>query len=417
LVSLFYKALAWTGEQAFRFPPLSWVVCLVVSLALLFLAATSRIENLILLSAATVLITGVPLTRWMWLKRPSRRRPVVLARFGDEAGTHAEVMAAHLAQLRRRLSSNELLNGALEIRTLNASVNQDAARRILRHTSASAVIAGNALVVGESSRWEATLTVGWPETHSFVGPPGTGSIRHGFRAPKIHGIGGDFGLPVSTLTAEDFPAQHADGVEAALLMVASWGQFPSIQKQLLRRAERMASTLPLELRAALENAKAGIAAHESGEPASAARDLERIGESEVDHISLWNTAATFFLQAEIADPDFGTVDRLRVSLRGIDVAPTNSVANANVGIIRVGEKKYADARPYLERSVEFLEERQEKFAIYFYLTFCQEELGDIAAARRTLRELVNETARWWERRAAMSYLRSEAGAFRDRGAR
>lgn len=72
-------------------------------------------------------------------------------------------MAAHLAQLQRRLAGDDLLGKVLEIRTVNAAVNPSAARRILRHTRSYAVVGGSALVVGGSSRWDATLTVAWPD--------------------------------------------------------------------------------------------------------------------------------------------------------------------------------------------------------------------------------------------------------------
>ncbi len=385
---------------------------MVVSAGALSAAIAANADwRVIYLAAATVAITATPLGRWLWLKRPGFRSSIVLARFGDEAGTHPGAMAAHLAQLQRRLAGDDLLGEVLEIRTVNAAVNPRAARRILRHTRSYAVIGGSALVVGGSSRWEATLTVAWPETYSFKGPPCTSSVRHGFAAPVQMGIGGDYKLPVSTLTASDFPTNHADGIEASLLMIASWGSFPSISKQLLTKAEGKAGVLPLALRAALENAKAGVAAHEGGKPALAAEALERVGDEEVDHISLWNTAASMYLECEVADPKFGTAARLRASLRALSVEPDNPVANFNVGIIHFGEKRFTDAYPYLSAATERSSEVHDQFPIFFFLAACEEELGDMVAARATQRRLVKVTTHWWERPFAMSYVRSHSPAF------
>lgn len=163
------------------------------------------------------------------------------------------------------------------------------------------------------------------------------------------GIGGDYELPVSTLTASDFPTNHADGIEASLFNDCQLGNLPSISKQLLMKAERKAGALPMALRAALENAKAGIAAHEGGSPAAAAEALERVGEEEVDHISLWNTVATMYLECEVADPKFGTAARLRASLRAPSAEPDNPVANFNVGDHPLRRKAIYGRLPLSER--------------------------------------------------------------------
>lgn len=414
LTSFLQRALAWSGEQAFRLPPAAWAILVVVSAGALWAAIAANTDwRVLYLAGVTVAVTATPLGRWLWLKRPGLRSSIVLARFGDEAGTHPRVMAAHLAQLQRRLADDDLLGEVLQIRTVNAAVNPRTARRILRHTRSYAVIGGSALVVGGSSRWEATLTVAWPETYSFAGPPGTSSVRHGFAPPMQMGIGGDYELPISTLTASDFPTNHADGIEASLLMIASWGCFPSISKRLLTKAEGKAGELPLALRAALENAKAAIAAREGGKPALAAEALERVGEKEVDHISLWNTVATMYLECEAVDPKFGTAARLRASLRALNAEPNNPVANFNVGIIHFGEKRFADAYPCLSAATERSSEVHDQFPILFFLAACEEELGDMAAARATQRNLVKVTTRWWERPLAMSYVRSHSPAFGD----
>lgn len=135
LTNVLQRALAWTGEQAFRLPPAAWAGLVVVSVGMFSVAIAANADwSAIYLAAATVAITATPLGRWFWLKRPGLRSSVVLARFGDEAGTHPGVMAAHLAQLQRRLAGDGLLGEVLEIRTVNAAVNPRAARRILRHT-------------------------------------------------------------------------------------------------------------------------------------------------------------------------------------------------------------------------------------------------------------------------------------------
>jgi hypothetical protein len=237
------------------------------------------------------------------------------------------------------------------------------------------------------------------------------SVRSGFAEPVQMGIGGDYELPISTLTASDFPTNPADGIEASLLIIASWGWPPSIRKRLLAKAESKAAALPLALRAALENGKAAIAAHEGGKPALAAEALERIGEASVDHISLWNTVATMYLECEVADPSFGTTNRLRASLRALNVEPGNPVANFNVGIIHFGERRFSEAYPYLSAATNRSQELHDQFPIFFFLAACEEQLGDLPAARATQKRLVKLTTRWWERPFAMSYVRSHSPAF------
>jgi len=348
LAGVIRRVRLWVAERVFVVGPAVWYGLVIASAA--FAAVVGVVAGSLWLAAALgacAVLAVAPARVWHRLRRGSTLPVIFLARFGDESNAHAEIAQVHLDQLARRLRRSTVLENRLELRLIRSPVSVSEARRILRHTSGRAVISGTGLVVFDSARWDGWVVLRWNQLNSFTGRAGARFVDLGLRfirtLPSLARLGTDAHVPISLLTADAFPADHATGIEATVFMLTGTDIPPTAVGSLV-------PAMPVEVRAVWENSRAMEAIQGGGSLLAAATGLEAAGDDHADHILLWNHCATLLLMAEQRE-GISSDDRLRVASKGVRVAPDDGVANSNVGICLVGRGDTVSGIAHLERAL------------------------------------------------------------------
>jgi len=347
----------WIRQRPFVAPPGVWWALLAVLVIGVILAALGGAPAPVLAALGIgSALAAAPSIAWVRLRRRSDRTLVLLARFGDdESPEYALRAATHLRQLERRLEQNLDLSAALEVRVLKVPISHEHARRLLRYSPARAVVSGTGLEVVGTARWEAWTMVRWHQHVGFVDrtPDGQwiGFIRRRLTRGKASPTAKDDQADVSLLTADKFPAKHADGIEGTLLLIAGADR-PSEPsgRRCLDAAFAYREALPLEARAVLEIGRGMDVLGKTGDVVAAARHIEAAGDQDTDHVLLWNACTTLYTEGErqdVADPR----ERVRVGQKAIATAPEDAIAHANLGFAYGALMQWDDAIRHFERTL------------------------------------------------------------------
>jgi hypothetical protein len=341
-----HRAYLWVLKWQFGVGP--WLAYVASAAMLTTTAVLAAMSSLLALVFAIAFVASlIPVNAWLKARRRSDQAVFFLARFGDEHVEHAGIAEIHLNQLARRLGTSAVLRDKIDLRVIDAPVSQRAARRILRWTSGRAVVSGSGLVVGGQARWEAWMLLRWRQFNAFTALDRDGlyisrNLRFIRTAPSLAGIRPDGEVPITTLTAVEFSADHATGIEAAVAVLSGIETTED-------PAELLVPHMPTEVRAVWENGRAINQVRTGVAPLTAARSLEERGDSSADHPLLWNTCATLLLRAEQVEAA-PTGHRLRVARKALAVNPNDAVANLHVGILLTYEDESA-AIAHLERAL------------------------------------------------------------------
>jgi hypothetical protein len=400
LVGLVQRLRLWLGERTFVVGPRAWYVlvfgCFVAA------GSTAATSGPVWLAAALGVI-GVlafaPARVWWRLRRPSALPIVFIARFGDESSAHAAIAQVHLDQLTRRLRRNPDLLSRVDLRIIRSPVTPSGARRILRHSAGRAVISGTGLVVADQARWEGWILLRWQQLNSFEAPhPGGGAFTSERRilssAPSLARLKTDAQMPITLLTADVFPADHATGIEATVYMLTG----TTIPKDDI---PMLVPAMPLDALAVWYNSRAEDSIEAGGSFTAAALALEMVGDEHANHILLWNHCASRFIDAEqreSASPEL----RLRVARKGIAVAPDNAVANGLAGWAAHALGRKEDAVRFFEQSLASSEYMPGRAATGETLAALYYAMGNADAAVETLARAwaPSRWRRWRARRRA-----------------
>lgn len=350
--------ILWIRQRPYVLPPRAWsaliLAFLIAAVFAVILGVSPSWLPLALLGSAVIPV--VPRSIWARMRRRSNKVVVFLARFGDDNSPEYALRAStHLTQLERRLGQNDYLRAAIEVRALRAPVKQPHAKRILRHTRARAVVSGTGLEVAGSARWEAWTMVRWRQQVGFSDrmPGGgfIGFIKSRLTSGKSSATAGDARADVRILTADGFPAKHADGIEGTLLLIAG-AERPDEEfgRECLEGANSFRDALPLEARAVWEIGRGMDTLTETGDPSAAARSMEAAADDDAEHILLWNACLAMLAAAERRDL-VSPAERVRVGLRAVSDAPDDFFANMGVAYGYGALEQFEEAIPYFESAL------------------------------------------------------------------
>lgn len=371
-----------------------------------------------LLVAAPAAVAAAPASIWMRARRSGGQPIVFIARFADENPEHSSIAAVHLSQFERRLRRSELLMSSFDIRYIKAPLKEGHARRLTEWTASPAVISGSGLLVDAHVRWEGWMLLRWPQMTMMMDRDQTGtamldSFRSGLSAVERSATSSDREFPTRKMTADVFSAEHAQSVEAVLLVLASASGLldEAAERDALAQADAMRDWLPVQAHAVLEIGKAIQTHRETGDILKAARQLEAAGDAGVDHIYLWNSCVALWTLAEQEDLSTGA-DRVRVAEKALRVAPNDFFAQAAAGYGYMAIEQPVDAVPHLENAVRN-EEVMDQQLLRQDLTTAYWQSGQKEGAREEARRTYHEWPLSMQRTILKAGRTTEAEYLRD----
>lgn len=400
-IGLSRRLAVWASQHVFALPPYAWYGALGLSLAsACFLAMVGMgpwwLSALALLPAAVV---AAPTITWWNLGRRDRkgRLIVAVARFKQRSGAGPELAAVHAQVLEREVMRNTALATGVHLRPLKHPLDEAQARRLLQRSAVRVVICGETTAAWDKARWDAWMMTRWPQAEGrfdqgIFGRPFVAMLKstrtRGDRAP----LGTDAEQLISTLTAAEFPAGHAQAIVATLLALVEGVEAS-------RQADAMLDHMPAEVRAVRENNRTLDYLEDGGEPLEAARRLERAVDNGANHIWLWTQCLTYLTLAEQKDSNVSLDERRRVAGKALAAAPDDPVANINMGIALLGTAHTQEGIEYLDQALRH-GGRHHRPLIYEMLHEGYRDLGDDEAARDALARAWARTriGRWHLRR-------------------
>jgi tetratricopeptide (TPR) repeat protein len=291
--------------------------------------------------AALGSLSLVALVAWRRLLRVGSRPVVFVAEFTPETPGAWEASLNHHRALLERLRGGAL-NDLVELRAIQAPLTEREADRLVEAVGARGVIYGRVQASGSAATYRGSLTAprSWagsePEDHVAE------SQRMDVRASQTHASPADMKRPLEELVDERFEAHHVDTLEGTLLVRLAEeqladGDFAAADVTSEAAAHHRAA-LSAEAVAHLVVVQARLRHHESLR--DALLELEREGERDADHPTLWALLAVlaFFVhnQDELPATDF-----LRLAERAVNTMPDDPVpkylrAHALAGIGKTG---------------------------------------------------------------------------------
>lgn len=396
------RALAWLRQRPYVLPPRAWygiggASVLVASLLGLGVGAGPWWLSLVALAPAAA--AAGPSVAWVAARRSKGKPVVFIARFVDENPEHSSIAAVHLKEVARRLRRNDLLMSAFDVRYIKVPVKEGHARRLLKWTTAPAVVSGSGLLVDSHVRWEGWLLLRWPQTEGWSEGEDAGllhDVRFHLSRVRRSTTRSDTEFPTRRMTTDVFPAEHVRSVEATLLVLAaSLAASNEQEERALKEANGMRDLLPVEARAVLEIGKATKLFRDSNDIVAAARQLEAAGDAGADHIYLWNSCAALWTKAEQRDQGDGR-DRVRVATRGIAVAPDDFHAQMAAACGSMAAGNAEEAVPYFESAANNDEVLDEQI-VRADLAIAYWESGQVDRAREEARSNYLELSRGMRR--------------------
>lgn len=282
------KILPWLLRYPFILSRPGWAVVLL--LAVLEMAASA----LVFLPAAflgLLAVLGViaGLIGWGRLRKKGSRPLLFISQFRPATPGAEEASLNHQIAIRKRLAENEQIFSRLELRDIPAAIAEKESERLLRATQTGrAVVRGDVQAVASAGTFEAVLT------YRPAPPPDV--VRENQRTREKtadhHQMAPDYQVQLEELVGQHFEAEHADGIEALLLLLLAEAHLERREyleaETCLVAAEPMRSHLPDAGRAQMTLARTFLNHRHNLRNALRALDAD---EDNPDHPALRRAAA------------------------------------------------------------------------------------------------------------------------------
>lgn len=364
LLKNYWRLALWVIERPFLARPGVWYVAtglLAVGLAASFIWDVS--PSLVQLAALALegLLLAATVSWWL-LRRPSKKYLVFLARFSAETALGIDAAITQQDALLQRLAQQPLLADLEEVRKLKGTPNERQGRMLLEHSRADAVVFGEIRAIAEYAHLQAAVFIRSSWSDAMAGY--TNELeRHASRKQPVereaHKLPDDPEYPLPKLTARRLEADHADGVEATLLVVAADRLLAEVADRLapgkppdaelharaascIEAADAMRDKLSTGGRAALEINRMLLALRPQADLQPPLLALEKAGQRDAGHADLWRTCSHWAFISGLAGRPLGEL-RLRAEQRAVALAPDSledrfNLANA---LREVGQKEEA----------------------------------------------------------------------------
>jgi tetratricopeptide (TPR) repeat protein len=208
------KILPWLLRYSFILSRPGWA--LVLLLAVLEMTASALVfPPAAFLGLLAVLGVVAGLIGWGRLRKKGRRPLLFISQFRPATPGAEEASLNHQIAIKKRLAESEQISSRLELRDIPAAIGEKESERLLRATQTGrAVVRGDVQAVASAGTFEAVLT------YRPAPPPDV--VRENQRTREKtadhHQMAPDYQVQLEQLVGQHFEAEHADGIEALLLV-------------------------------------------------------------------------------------------------------------------------------------------------------------------------------------------------------